>query len=339
MATWWTPDEQRENNLKNSDGWKYVLTEHGRFRVYYATSDAHPGKTWIMSSVSSVLKARGTHERLMDWAVDETLRDVLAQLLPGSEERPKHLRNLEIVKELMLNPPGSKRKNCTFSELMNRMLKEFGANPSISLPVSRVGAILEEATKARFRTMETAGELGTRAHYFIELWINNKGSLLHSDPETGEIYTYDMSQEPPEVQSAFSAFLKFWESESLDFACTETAVGDIEIGVAGTLDGLAKDANGELIMLDWKTSGGVYDKFLLQVAGYCRMWHRMGNPWPTRAYVVRVDKKTAALQVVPVYRTRDEYRRLCRQWGATVATFQWNKWAESYLREMAKDSA
>jgi len=331
MATWWRQDL----GLKCGPHWTYEQKEvpcFGKMIRKYAATDTRDGKEYLLASVTNVLsEALGAGDQLITWAVKQTQADILAGIV-GSETYEEHLDKFHqlslILEEEAARRKGSNNREFGFSDVLGYLIREFG-DAIRPLQMSQLAAILDGSTKARWRTMETAAEYGTRSHELIELWLKNGESFDHE--RDGELYTIDLAQEPPEVQNCLAAFFKFWKGENLKFLGCEMAVCDVELGVGGTLDVLAEAPDSELILIDWKTSKNVYDKHLLQVAAYARMHEKMGLGKISRAYIVQMNKVTAALQVVPVFENRDEFLDVAKQWGCTVATYHWLKAARKKL--------
>jgi len=331
MATWWRQDL----GLKCGPHWTYEQKEvpcFGKMIRKYAATDTRDGKEYLLASVTNVLsEALGAGDQLITWAVKQTQADILAGIV-GSETYEEHLDKFHqlslILEEEAARRKGSNNREFGFSDVLGYLIREFG-DAIRPLQMSQLAAILDGSTKARWRTMETAAEYGTRAHELIELWLKNGESFDHE--RDGELYTIDLTQEPAEVQNCLAAFFKFWKGESLKFLGCEMSVCDVELGVGGTLDVLAETPDNALVLIDWKTSKNVYDKHLLQVAAYARMHEKMGLGKISRAYIVQMNKVTAALKVVPVFENRDEFLDVAKQWGCTVATYHWLKAARKKL--------
>lgn len=293
------------------------------------------GELVLLSSVSTILEdGLGAGEALAAWGVKEVVIDVLAQVVHSlvsseTDGRPnQHVALLDAMRrDHLWDSTKNKEKSAPQVNLATLALgvarQHDISHKELAIGLAELGQMLEAARTARFRTRDIAAELGTRAHELIDLWVKGGGSFVHY--REGEEYTIDLSQERLEVQYAFAAFMEFWNSQELEFHASELTVCEVKIGVGGTLDALARDKNGKLVLLDWKTSNAVRDKNLLQVVAYARMCEVMTDELPDRAYIVRMDKITAAVQVVPVYETLAEYSELWKAWIRIIKTCRWLK--------------
>jgi hypothetical protein len=61
----------------------------------------------------------------------------------------------------------------------------------------------------------------------------------------------------------------------------------------GTFDGLGKDALGNLVLIDWKTSNAVYEDYLVQLAAYAHLIEETSGRKVTGFHLLRVAKETA----------------------------------------------
>lgn len=194
----------------------------------------------------------------------------------------------------------------------------------------QLNEIIETAKQARFKTAQEAAEYGTRVHELIEMWTTH-GDLIYE--EDGCWYQINLTLEAEPVRNATNAFIKWWQDEGLTPVISEQWLVDIELGFGGTLDHVARAKDGALVMCDWKTSKAIRDKYLLQVAAYDILWDSAkfysDNPIfqekIQRAYIVRVDKATAEVEIFPVFRDEMERQAIRNQWYATLQTFRWLK--------------
>lgn len=119
------------------------------------------------------------------------------------------------------------------------------------------GARLYDDTKAI--------DAGTVAHDLVEHWIKSgkDGSdtlVLHGEPEAIE-----------KGKTAFATFLKWKAMTNLELRHTEVPLVSEKYKFGGKLDAIGVVGN-ELVLVDWKTSNGVYVDYTLQLAGYSLLW-------------------------------------------------------------------
>jgi len=110
---------------------------------------------------------------------------------------------------------------------------------------------------------DSAAEAGTLAHSLVEAHIH--GDTLP-----------DLSSYPPEIASqatqGYKNYLHWQEDNKIEIVCQEMELVSREHLYGGCPDAIGKDSRGQLCILDWKTSNGVYLDYLLQIASYDRLW-------------------------------------------------------------------
>lgn len=122
---------------------------------------------------------------------------------------------------------------------------------------------------------EDAGDVGTRAHAWIDAFI--KGKPL---PEQTE-----------DIKMACDNFLRFWKSEGLTFIAGDTKVASATEGYGGSLDWLAVDKKGDWILGDLKTSNGIWPEYGVQLGGYSLALMETYGCRATRGLILRVGKE------------------------------------------------
>jgi hypothetical protein len=119
------------------------------------------------------------------------------------------------------------------------------------------------------------GQSGARSLYEKRDEAAEIGSVVHDIVE-GEIHGREAPPVPPamadEVASALSAWHRWRESHQLQIIATEVPYVSEVYRFGGTLDAVAREPDGRLVLLDWKTSNGVYTDYLLQLAAYKLLW-------------------------------------------------------------------
>lgn len=131
-------------------------------------------------------------------------------------------------------------------------------------------------------TRDTAASIGTVAHDRIDCAIHGREFDGYPDGFTAE--------QVRSVESAYEAFCHWKDAFKPEIVCTETPLVSEEHRFGGTLDAVAK-LGGELVMLDWKSSNGVYAEYVIQVAAYRFLWNTH-DPRPLKSgHLLRVDKE------------------------------------------------
>ena len=124
-----------------------------------------------------------------------------------------------------------------------------------------------------------AQKIGSDVHRWIELYIR------------GEMEEIELSVEYPDnVKVPMENFHKWVEARKVEWLGSEEKVYSKMWNYAGTIDALAR-INGELYVIDFKTSAKIYKEYYLQVYGYAQAVHEMckSPPYP-KGMIVRLDK-------------------------------------------------
>lgn len=149
------------------------------------------------------------------------------------------------------------------------------------------------------RERDDAAALGILVHSLIDRFV--KGDAI--GPE--EI--------PEAAKPALFAFMEWWNSEGLEFLLPDTKVASLKHRFGGSLDALARrKSNGNIVLLDWKTSNHTYDTHALQAGGgYHIALEETYGVYAQEAWVIRFDKKLPvrfhAHQVADIERCRRNY--------------------------------
>jgi len=135
-----------------------------------------------------------------------------------------------------------------------------------------------------------AQNIGSDVHKWIELWIKFK---IHGGSAIADY--------PYEAKTPMENFHKWVESREVEWIDSEKKVYSKFWNYAGTIDALAK-INGELYVIDFKTSAKIYKEYYLQVYGYAQAIHEMVNDDSNKHYpkgmIVRLDKNEKKFQEV-----------------------------------------
>ena len=107
--------------------------------------------------------------------------------------------------------------------------------------------------------VKKAAEEGTQVHELAEEYLN--GAELNFLDERGR------PQYNPDVWQMFLRFVEFWETHKPTLIETEVHLFSDELKIAGTCD-LIVEINGELWLLDLKTSNQIQTVYELQTAVY-----------------------------------------------------------------------
>lgn len=111
---------------------------------------------------------------------------------------------------------------------------------------------VEEAAKEPRRIKEAAADIGTRIHEWINQWLESKNPEIPDDEK---------------VRNGITAFLEFQKKNKVKWLESEKVVYSKKHDFAGFLDAVGKMGN-KLVLIDFKSSNGIYPEYALQVAGY-----------------------------------------------------------------------
>jgi len=145
---------------------------------------------------------------------------------------------------------------------------------TITIDKPWIDNVIETARAEPDHVLGTATTFGTNAHYALEQYIAN-GVVPHD---------MDMFR----VIGAFQTWAKSNQIELLPHMC-EVTVAHSD-GYAGTIDAVAIKGN-ELVIVDWKTSNGLYAEHMLQVSAYAKALQLATGMPVNEAWIVRFPRE------------------------------------------------
>lgn len=151
--------------------------------------------------------------------------------------------------------------------------------------------LLDQASKNYLSVKNEACDIGSEVHFLIEQ--NIKGIWV------------DIRVLRPEVRNGFLAYLSWKRKFNVKFIHSELQVVSKRFSYEGTLDAIVS-INGKLILVDWKTSGALYETFPLQVCAYQEAAREMKIHTDGVA-VVRFDKYTGAFEFQDYTKGREKH--------------------------------
>lgn len=122
-------------------------------------------------------------------------------------------------------------------------------------------------------------DIGSRVHDIVH-------SLSKGEPVV-------LAGEQDEVRRGVDAYRKWVDESGYQSIHSEIVVWSHALRTAGTLDNIGTLPGNVLTLLDWKTSKGVYDEYLIQASVY-KACYEERNPDASieRVFIVRFDKET-----------------------------------------------
>jgi hypothetical protein len=129
---------------------------------------------------------------------------------------------------------------------------------------------------------DDAGTAGNLAHDMIEAHILGKPLI----PATSDaIYK--------QALNGFNQYLEWREQSKMEIVATEQSLVSEVFDYGGTVDAIGRDAKDRIVLLDWKTSNGIYTDYLIQLAAYAILL-RECTPWrPEGFHLLRFSKESA----------------------------------------------
>jgi len=153
------------------------------------------------------------------------------------------------------------------------------------------GQAIGEGTREKppflYEKRDEAGDIGTLAHEMVEAYVNGENHLKLLLPEYG-------AEKNEKALNAFQQFRTWLENTKIEIISKwqEQSMMSAKHLYGGTPDAIGRDSNGDLVLLDWKTSKGVYPDMLAQVAIYCQLWeeNHPNEPITGGVYILRFAK-------------------------------------------------
>ena len=113
---------------------------------------------------------------------------------------------------------------------------------------------------------DEAANAGTLAHDLVESHINKTKAPELPKNKVGEL-----------AQQGFENYLRWAADNRLEIISQEMQLVSEKYRFGGCPDAVGVNSRGELCLLDWKTSNGVYPDYIIQLAAYWKLWE-LNNP-------------------------------------------------------------
>lgn len=173
------------------------------------------------------------------------------------------------------------------NKVCERLLTVFKETPSVLF--ANFEAEVEIARTWHDTEKKEAGKYGTTAHRIIEDFLRGDGWPT----EKG------MAELPPPVQNSLGLFRDWWEANDfVRVVAVERYVFNLGLNYGGTLDFLAMDKLGRTHLIDWKTSRGIYEDMLMQLAAYAAALKIAFGESIESATIVRIGKEDVLPQIL-----------------------------------------
>jgi len=170
-----------------------------------------------------------------------------------------------------------------------------------SYSVDKLLDVLKQAKSAHRDKLEDAGEVGHKAHAWIEEQI--KSLIAHKDDDT--IYPVIFPKEDERVTHCSIAAVSWMTNHNVRWISTERKIYSRTHKYAGTMDGLCladscsdpkcckQPFKDRLTLADWKTSNYLYVEYILQTAAYKQAYEEETGEHIEDIWVIRLGKTDA----------------------------------------------
>ena len=145
------------------------------------------------------------------------------------------------------------------------------------IPIDQVEDIIINAENSNKVKGDKVLSIGSIVHKYCEMWLKNE---KFTEPENKI------------VKECFNKFKIFWKKHKLKLVESEKILYS-ERGYCGTLDLVAIDPQGNIWLIDIKTSKGIFINMILQVHGYKLAYEEQTGKKINKMYIVRLPKDNA----------------------------------------------
>jgi len=140
--------------------------------------------------------------------------------------------------------------------------------------------LIDTALREYRRVQKEAKDVGKEIHHWISEWILGKNPPM---PENIQ------------VVNGITAFLKFQKENGLKWVDSERPVYSKKWNYAGFLDAIAQKGK-DRILIDFKSSNGIYPEMMFQIMGYKIAWEEETNKTIHKAMILRFGKETGEFE-------------------------------------------
>lgn len=186
--------------------------------------------------------------------------------------------------------------NCAVQYILEGWQKAMEGPDGLIEP-SAFATLCQEAKTAHRRLSKAATDVGSLVHSFAERVLVDRRAAIPTDPQAAK---------------GAAAFLEWYHSRKIEPIHVERMVFSKTWYYAGTVDFYGR-IDGELCVLDFKTSSGLYLEMILQLAAYAvALTEETGERIDT-GWIVRLDKKTGKCQPYKIpltQQTKDAWLRV-----------------------------
>jgi hypothetical protein len=152
-----------------------------------------------------------------------------------------------------------------------------------------------EAPADLYDVTQKAADAGSIAHDVIEYHVLN-GELPVADGEwfkSHELWNKASDDVKAKARNCVKQYMRWRKQTNIEIVQTEKGGVSELYQYGGTYDGLGRNSDGELVLIDWKTSGGVWASYLIQLAAYDQINFEKTGERVKEFHLLRMDKENA----------------------------------------------
>lgn len=140
--------------------------------------------------------------------------------------------------------------------------------------------LINKAKREYRRLTKEAADIGTQIHQWVSDWILGKKPEMPVDER---------------VVNGITAFLKFQKENKIKWVESERVIYSRKHQYAGILDAVGKMGR-DLVLIDFKSSNGIYPEFFLQTAGYKIAYTEETGKKIDKRLIIRFGKDTGEFE-------------------------------------------
>jgi len=142
------------------------------------------------------------------------------------------------------------------------VLNQLGWNKNVLIAWAKKTAM---EGKDPDKVRDKAADIGTIAHAMIDSYLKS---------ETLDLGDYSKN-DIEKATVAFDSFKRWLDQSNMVYYKSEVQLVNEKYKFGGTIDLITRDKYQEYHLFDFKTSNGIYDEYIVQVAAYKTLWDMM----------------------------------------------------------------
>lgn len=168
--------------------------------------------------------------------------------------------------------------------LAGTYIKQYIEENSSPFTTDQLLLVVDEAMRQHQIKKDEAASVGGQVHAYAEQF-----ALAIIDRKVVPAIPDDITDE--RIRAGINAFLNWFVSNDVQFLYAEKLVYSKSLEYAGLVDAIA-NVNGKRMLIDYKTSKGVYTEMRYQVAAYCMAFEEEHGEQLDGAMILHFDKET-----------------------------------------------